>query len=205
MRDFDLKSLRKKQKEYSSFFREIEVKKAENFAGVDCHYKSEKIICCAVLIGIHGEIIEESITEGKTFFPYIPTFLAFREGPWMVNSIRKLKTVPDLIFVDGNGRLHPLGAGLAVYVGVKLNIPTIGFSKNPMKGYPKECSFNGEKFLKNGVAICRKGWKKPVFISSGNLITLRKSLEFYNLFSPTKIPIPIRLAHQRARLLINEH
>lgn len=36
---------------------------------------------------------------------------------------------PDIIFVDGNGRLHPRGAGLACHLGVVTGLRTIGVGK----------------------------------------------------------------------------
>jgi deoxyinosine 3'endonuclease (endonuclease V) len=37
---------------------------------------------------------------------------------------------PDVIFVDGNGILHPQQCGLACHIGLRMNIPTIGVAKN---------------------------------------------------------------------------
>jgi deoxyribonuclease V len=40
-------------------------------------------------------------------YPYIPTFLSFREGPVIVNTFTKLKMPPDILMVDGAGVNHP--------------------------------------------------------------------------------------------------
>ncbi|KAI9136708.1 endonuclease V [Paraphysoderma sedebokerense] len=67
--------------------------------------------------------------------PYIPTFLAFRETPPLLSLLSKLRSerpeiYPQVIFVDGNGRLHPRQFGLACHLGVLADVPTIGVSKN---------------------------------------------------------------------------
>lgn len=36
---------------------------------------------------------------------------------------------PDVLFVDGNGRLHPRGAGLACHLGVVMGLRTVGLGK----------------------------------------------------------------------------
>lgn len=36
---------------------------------------------------------------------------------------------PDVLFVDGNGKLHPRGAGLACHLGVATGLRTIGLGK----------------------------------------------------------------------------
>jgi hypothetical protein len=66
--------------------------------------------------------------------PYIPGFLAFREIDPILNLVEKqLRDRPDLtpraILVDGNGLLHPRGAGIACFLCFRTGIPTIGIGK----------------------------------------------------------------------------
>ncbi len=66
--------------------------------------------------------------------PYVSTFLAFREIDPLQSLVQHQRgTNPDLtpaaIFVDGNGIFHPRHAGIACFLGVRTNIPTIGIGK----------------------------------------------------------------------------
>lgn len=60
--------------------------------------------------------------------PYVPGRLAEREAPILFDLISQLpeKYRPELLFVDGNGTLHPRRYGLACRVGELARIPTIG-------------------------------------------------------------------------------
>ncbi|KAG8878829.1 hypothetical protein FRB98_005973 [Tulasnella sp. 332] len=72
--------------------------------------------------------------------PYIPSFLAYREAPAylsLLSSLRaKLKEAnksqefPQILLVDGNGRLHTRQAGSACAIGWESGIPTFGVAKN---------------------------------------------------------------------------
>ena len=71
--------------------------------------------------------------------PYLPGYLAFREMEPLIRLIqRQQSTRPDFtpsiraILVDGNGIFHPRHAGLACFVGTRIqnNIPTIGVGKS---------------------------------------------------------------------------
>ena len=49
--------------------------------------------------------------------PYIPGFLSFREGHFIIEKLEKLKQerpeiLPQVVFIDGNGILHPRGVTL---------------------------------------------------------------------------------------------
>eukprot|EP00977_Amphora_coffeiformis_P007722 scaffold1690_cov182-Amphora_coffeaeformis.AAC.79 len=80
------------------------------------------------------EVVYEDYEYFRLTVPYIPTFLAFREIDPLQRLIeRQLEQQPRLrpraILVDGNGVLHPRGAGIACFVGVNTGIPTIGIGK----------------------------------------------------------------------------
>jgi deoxyinosine 3'endonuclease (endonuclease V) len=71
--------------------------------------------------------------------PYISTYLAFREiQPLQILVHRQVQRRPDLtpraILVDGNGILHPRNAGIACFLGTRLNLPTIGIGKSLLYG-----------------------------------------------------------------------
>lgn len=70
--------------------------------------------------------------------PYIPSFLSYRETPAYLELISSLRKelqrtgkeheFPQVLLVDGNGRLHVRQAGVATAVGVHANIPTVGIN-----------------------------------------------------------------------------
>ena len=67
--------------------------------------------------------------------PYIPSYLSFREIDPLEKLVRKQVSeqptlTPRVILVDGNGILHPRGAGIACFLGVRTGIPTIGVGKS---------------------------------------------------------------------------
>lgn len=70
----------------------------------------------------------------ETTFPYFPGLLSFREGPAAMEAVKRLETRPTLLFVDGCGINHPRKAGLASSIGVALDLPTVGVSKNILCG-----------------------------------------------------------------------
>ncbi|ORY92399.1 endonuclease V-domain-containing protein [Leucosporidium creatinivorum] len=65
--------------------------------------------------------------------PYIPSFLSFREAAPLASLLDDLRAaggpIPQLLFVDGNGRWHVREAGSAVAVGLLADLPTIGVAK----------------------------------------------------------------------------
>jgi deoxyribonuclease V len=98
-------------------------------AGADFSYdmRAKKVGACIVIFKIPElEIVEVSKAVKKIEIPYIPGFLSLREGPVFFDAFRKIKIKPDVTLVDGNGIAHPRRMGLASYVGVILDISTIG-------------------------------------------------------------------------------
>jgi deoxyribonuclease V len=84
-----------------------------------------------------GAVIEEVHAVEPTEIPYIPGLLAFREGGPIVAALAELSVEPDLLCVDGSGRIHYREAGLATHVGVLVDLPAIGVAKNLLCGTPE--------------------------------------------------------------------
>lgn len=178
-------------------------------AGVDVGYFSEKNLAQAVVVVINYSEFTVSEIKRKIFsinFPYIPEFLSFREGPLILEVFKMLKTKPDLLLVDGQGIAHPRKAGLAVYLGVELNLPTIGCAKRPLlkinykldilRGAKSPIYLEGDLV---GYVVRTQTGVNPLFISPGNLITVEESVEWVlKTAIKFRLPEPLRLAHIEA-------
>ncbi len=149
---------------------------------------------------------EESVTitiMDSVDFPYIPTYLSFREIPPMLNVLDKLDKKPHVLLVDGNGILHPRGIGLATQLGIEADIPTIGVAKSLLCGSLEEEVSHKKpvsKVILEGKTVgyaylSSKRAKNPIYISPGHLITLTSALEVVKRYCEYKIPAPIRKAH----------
>lgn len=197
--NYPLIKLRKEQIELSKYIKiEDDFNKIKTIAGFDIAYtKNEFGKACGACVVIDYKTLK--IVEQKTiflniYFPYIPTYLSYREFPLIKELIKILDEKPSLIILDGNGILHPNNCGIASYAGVKLGLPSIGVAKNLLCGEVKNniVSFNGKKV---GYAVVSKNTKKPIYISPGHRVSLNTSEEIVKNLQKYKIPEPLRLSH----------
>lgn len=72
------------------------------------------------------------VIRGQAPAAYKPGLLALREGPLLEAVIRSLSGTPDVLIVDATGRDHPRRAGLALHLGARLSIPTVGVTARPL-------------------------------------------------------------------------
>ena len=175
------------------------------------------------------KIVYEDYDLVKMDEPYIPGFLAFREVKHLVNLINDLKNnhpefIPQVILVDGNGILHTKGFGLASHLGVLIDIPTIGCSKNVFNvdGISKiKVKEIAKKFLNKGGDHYpligdsgeQYGWAfrsndestNPMIISLGHKISNETALKIVKLCTIHRIPQPIRFSDKISRRLIAEY
>lgn len=175
------------------------------------------------------KIVYEDYNLVKMDEPYIPGFLAFREVKHLVNLINDLKNnhpefIPQVILVDGNGILHTKGFGLASHLGVLIDIPTIGCSKNVFNvdGISKiKVKEIAKKFLNKGGDHYpligdsgeQYGWAfrsndestNPMIISLGHKISNETALKIVKLCTIHRIPQPIRFSDKISRRLIAEY
>jgi deoxyribonuclease V len=79
-----------------------------------------------------GRTVASTAIAGEAGGPYAPGLLARREGPLLEAAVRALPALPEVLLVDGTGRDHPRGAGLALHLGAVLEVPTVGVTHRPL-------------------------------------------------------------------------
>jgi deoxyribonuclease V len=139
--------------------------------------------------------------------PYLPGLLSFREAPLLLDALRRLEGDPDLLLVDGHGRAHPRGLGIASHLGLHLEIPVVGVGKSLLvgefaspgvgRGDSAPIRYGGRT---NGRAVRTRAGVKPVFVSVGNRISLPSAVRaVLATASRFRLPEPIRHADRESR------
>lgn len=164
--------------------------------GIDVSYKGDRAFGTAVVMDSTSfDTIEvaESVTPIK--FPYIPGAFILREAGPILLTMRLLTCDFDVLLLDGHGMLHPRKCGLASFVGVLIDKPTIGIAKKLLCG-----EVNSEYFVEIDGIICGymhvSALNKRIYISVGNRISLRDSIKLVRKLTREgqSIPEPLRLA-----------
>jgi len=91
----------------------------------------------AVVATRDGEVIERVSAEEPLEIPYIPGLLSFREGGSILAALAALSVEPDVLLLDGSGRIHFREAGIATHVGVTVDVPAVGVAKSLLCGEPE--------------------------------------------------------------------
>lgn len=182
-------------------------------AGVDAAFSDDRVFAAACLYRFPElTLIERRTAVRKLLFPYLPGFLAFREGPAIIAALETLLHKPDLILVDGQGIAHPRRIGIASYIGVLLNIPTIGCAKSRLVGDGGE---PGNKkgnwsplFLEDemiGAVVRTRDNVRPLFISPGHEIDVKSAVRLaLSCLGNYRIPEPIRCADMLSKIVKGE-
>ena len=175
------------------------IRKPRLIGGADQAFFNTRVVSAIVVCDDKMKPQEKVHAVQKVTFPYIPGLLAYREGPPIIAAWKKLKQTPDVLLIDGQGIAHPRRAGLACYVGVKLNIPTIGVAKSRLCGEYEEPEKMSSRLFLEGEQV---GWVlktstgSKLFISPGHLVSIKSSLRIVrSCFRNHKLPEPLRLAH----------
>lgn len=175
-------------------------------AGVDQAFIDDSVIS-AIVVCSYGsmDIVEKAHHVSKVEFPYIPTFLSFREAPPILHAWKKLERKPDILLVDGQGIAHPRGIGLASHLGVLLDTSTIGIAKSWLFGEFRESNAVGRAASLTadgkqiGWVLLTKQGCNPIYISPGNKVSIESSLEITRkCLAGHRLPEPSRLAHLHA-------
>ncbi|CAM9356287.1 unnamed protein product [Ectocarpus sp. 13 AM-2016] len=208
--------------------------------GVDISFvKGSEENACASLVVLEFpslQTVYEAYERVTMNHPYISGFLAFREVDHLARLVGQLRRErpdlePDVVFVDGNGRLHPRGAGLACHLGVVTGLRTVGLGKTFLQvdGLTKvgvrervkallsagerETPLLGTSETVWGTALVPKeeeGKKgggvvtSPVFVSIGHRVSLETCVVLTKAVCRFRVPEPIRQADMRSREVIRE-
>jgi len=197
--NYPLQKLRREQiKLRNKVSTEDDFHKIETIVGMDVAYSKNEFAnacgSCVVIDYKSMNVIEEKTVFVKTDFPYITTYLFYREFPVLKKLSDSLDSNPSVYMFDGNGILHPYGIGLASHIGLLLGVPSIGVAKSLSQGKVEK----NNVIIKNkrrGYALLSKRAKKPIYISPGYRISLKTCINVVKNLCKYKIPEPLRHAH----------
>ncbi|HJU13884.1 MAG TPA: endonuclease V [Candidatus Nitrosotalea sp.] len=171
------------------------IKKISTVCAVDVAYKDGIANAAAVVVDACTlEVLEHVTCATRIVAPYVPGLMMLRESGPAISALKLLKNRFDVLLVDGNGQLHPRRFGLACYLGMLLDVPTIGVAKSLLCGITKG-SFvllGGKRTAK--VLERKKG--KKIFVSIGNKMSLRSASRLADslIMDGRWLPEPLRLA-----------
>jgi len=177
----------------------------EFICGVDVSYRKKIAYCSAVIINKENfDIIETVSSKTGIKNPYIPGLFILRESAPILQTLRLITRPFQLLLVDGHGVLHPRRCGLACYVGIDTNIPTIGVAKSLLCGGVQSDNFVTHKSEILGYALkFNENSKKVAYISVGHKISLLTSIELVKSITKINqyIPEPLRVADKLSKEL----
>jgi deoxyribonuclease V len=175
-------------------------------AGIDVAYPTPtEAVGVAVLVDASSrEVLHQAVVRRRVEFPYITGYLSFRELPVMAAALEELRlagTTPDVVMIDGQGRLHPERAGIATGFAAITSQPTIGVAKSLLKGKVEQ---GDESSTVRRVLIDDEhlGWAvrgapraASVYLSVGGWLTLDDVLAVTQPFlGRIRLPLPTHLA-----------
>lgn len=171
--------------------------------GVDVSYSGRVAYCSAAVVEAEKmELVELATHKSKATYPYIPGLFFLREAQPALDTLKKLKGGFDLLLVDGHGVLHPRRCGLASYLGVALDVPTIGVAKSLLCGIVRPDSYIEFEGQVLGFAVARasgseeKGKRSAVYVSVGHRISLDTAIAIVRQLTKEGhlTPEPLRIA-----------
>jgi deoxyribonuclease V len=181
-------------------------------AGLDVSYAADGCAVggCAVVETDTGHLVWSATHRIAATLPYIPSLLTFRELPSLLalaKQARRQFAELNLFFVDGNGILHPRGAGVAACFGVVADVPTVGVAKSQLCGQletelpPIEgCTPLSVEGKVTGAVFRRSQQAHRLYISPGQRIDLAGSVRAVRrLDFGHRLPEPLYWADRLSR------
>ncbi len=186
-----------------------EVQSPRLIAGADISVSRPREMGTAAVVVLNYPeltVAETKTAQQKLGFPYRPGLLSFRESPLVLAAWQELRSLPDLLLVDGQGIAHPRRMGLACHLGLLLDVPTIGCAKSRLWGSHGMVPASPGDFIELrdggeviGVALRTKENANPLYVSIGHKVDLQTAIIWVmRCCRGYRIPEPLRLAHLAA-------
>lgn len=158
--------------------------------------------------------LERVVIETRLAFPYVPGLLSFREMPALLEAFARIRSTPDVIFVDGHGYAHPRRFGIASHLGLVLACPTIGCAKSVLIGEykgpakrsgswsplvtPDGKPVGSEDAVETiGAALRTRDGVRPIYVSTGHRVSLATAIKLVlSVGDGFRVPKPTRQADQ---------
>jgi deoxyribonuclease V len=199
----DLKALEKEQIALAKDIvakDKIDFSLADSFGAFENIFIKNKLLSAIIVCNKDCEVIDRAYVFEKVNFPYISGFRSYRELVPMIMAYERLSEKPDLVFIPGNGIIHPR-LGLASHFSLSVGgIPTIGVSNNYL-----DCEIVKNDIFRDGkkigkVLVSKEG-SNPMYVSLGNNITLETAYELCKklINLPHKKPEPLHLSRKYAK------
>ncbi|MEM3396636.1 MAG: endonuclease V [Thermoplasmata archaeon] len=162
----------------------------KDFGVLDVAYKGRKGFCAMAVFDASGKPTATFRATTEINFPYIPTYLAYRELPLILKVLEYYR--PSLLLIDGNGILHPRKMGIATHAGIVAEIPTIGAAKSLLRG-----ELQGEKIFLNRELVGYRCGK--YYVSPGHRVSIESARKIAEKYLDL-IPVAHREANRSATI-----
>ncbi|MFZ5832064.1 MAG: endonuclease V [Planctomycetota bacterium] len=189
------------------------MKAPRTVAGVDVAYPDAETAQAAyALVEVQtGSLAWTTTIRCPARFPYIRSYLTFRELPALLGVIEAARSagkLADVVMVDGTGVLHPRRAGIASHLGVVGKLPTVGVTKKSLCG---ECDLQGLSLdtprpvllggVTTGAAILpTTGTRRPLYVSPGHLMSVEAAVDVVRkMLRGRRLPEPIYWADRLSK------
>jgi deoxyribonuclease V len=165
---------------------------------------------------VDGELADVAVVRGEAGAAYAPGLLALREGPLLEAAVRTLLSralaspavrPPDVLLVNATGRDHPRRAGLALHLGARLALPTVGITDRPLiarGSWPADLDGAatplqiGEEVV--GYWLCARRGTRPLAVHAAWRTDPETALAVVAaVVGPWRTPEPLRHARRAAR------
>lgn len=203
--------------------------------GADLTVDGDLCIGCLVVVDCERDLapVYEQCARFRVDTPYISGLLCFREGPVVVDMYRAFcrahpEIALDALLVDGCGEWHPRGFGLACYVGLECNVPTIGVSKSFLYVGSEHSSHSVQSAAQSACPNVGDAMRlhhalddgreiqcgvmrttnstpfKPIFVSVGHLVDYDSAVDLVRHICRFREPEPLRLADRISRQYVRD-